>query len=92
MSDLVRDHSNLNIKATMKSKVQKKKSNSPANPYRRTETLNFEDSADGQRGGASMEANIFTVSPCKGAKPCFPAINKSGGTAEETLPPSTRAV
>jgi len=39
-----------------------------------------------------MEAKIFTVSPCKGANFFGLAINKSGGTAEGTLPPSTRAV
>lgn len=66
--------------------------NKPAKPCSKTETLNFEESADGQRGGARMEAKIFTVSPCKGGKPFGPAINKSGGTAEGTLPPSTRAV
>jgi hypothetical protein len=66
--------------------------NKPAKPYNKTETLNLEESADGQRGGVRMEAKIFTVSPCKGAKSFGPAINKSGGTAEGTLPPSTRAV
>lgn len=64
----------------------------PGKPNNRTETLNFEESADGQRAGASMDAKAFTVSLCKGAKPLGLAINKSGRTAEGTLPPSTRAV
>ena len=55
-------------------------------------TLSFEASVDGHTSGVSMEANIFTVSACKGIKPFDPPINKSGGTADGTLPPSTRAV
>lgn len=64
----------------------------PERPYNRMATLNLDESADEHRVGVSMEAKVWTVSPCKGVK-CFgPGIKRSGGTAEGTLPPSTRAV
>lgn len=71
---------------------QQKSSSTPAKPYNKTATLNFEESADGHIGGVSMEAKIFTVSPCRGEKPFVPESNRSGGTADGTLPPRTRAV
>lgn len=64
----------------------------PDKPCSRTATLNFEDSTEGHRGGVSMDAKIVTVSPCTGAESFEPEINKSGGIADSTLPPSTRAV
>lgn len=64
----------------------------PAGPYSSTEILNFEESADGHNGGERMEAKVFTVSPWKGGKPLVPPISRSGGRAEGTVPPRTRAV
>lgn len=64
----------------------------PGRPWSKTATLSFEESADGQRGGESTEANIFTVSSCKGIGTFELETSKSGGRPEETVPPSTRAV
>lgn len=68
------------------------KENTPGKPCNRTETLNFDESADGHRGGVRMEAKFLTISPCKGTEPFDLQINRSGGTAEGTLPPRTSAV
>ena len=40
------------------------------------ETLYFEEGANRQIVGVSMEAKVFIVSPCKGAKPFYLEENK----------------
>jgi len=66
--------------------------NVPGRPCSKTATLSFEASADGQRGGESTDAKIFTVSSCNGIGTFDLYTSKSGGRPEDTVPPRTRAV
>lgn len=64
----------------------------PATPCKRMETLNLDDNADGNKVGASMEARSSTASSCKGLTHFGSGIKGSGGMADGTPPPRTRAV
>lgn len=64
----------------------------PAKPCKSTETLNFEESTEGHRGGVRMHPRAFIVSLCNGAILIGSEISKSGGKAAAALPPRTRAV